>query len=192
MSGYTDDVAAHHFEVDAGNAFLQKPFNPDSLAAKVRETLGPWQVAARILVVDDEECVRSLLRHLLNDAGHAVVEASNGKEAIAKLQSEDVDLMITDLVMPEREGIETIMELRQRRPELGIIASERLADNSCGRQGCSAPAPRFRSPSIRMSCWRKSTDFCSNARINCRRRARPCRARSSQSISGKPERDVKV
>jgi len=122
MSGYTDNVAAYRFEVDAGRAFLQKPFDPDSLAAKVRETLGPPQVAARILVVDDEDGVRSLLRHLLTDAGHEVLEAGNGKEATEKLRSEAIDLMITDLVMPEREGIETILELRRTRPDLGIIA----------------------------------------------------------------------
>jgi CheY-like chemotaxis protein len=122
MSGYTDNVAAYRFEVDAGNAFLQKPFDPDTLAAKVRETLGPPQVAARILVVDDEEGVRSLLRHLLTAAGHYVVEATNGKDATEKLKAEHIDLMITDLVMPEREGIETILELHRTRPDLGIIA----------------------------------------------------------------------
>ena len=122
MSGYTDNVAAYRFEVDAGNGFLQKPFDPDSLAAKVRETLGPPRVAARILVVDDEEGVRSLLRILLTDAGHEVLEAGNGREATEKLRSEAIDLMITDLVMPEREGIETILELHRTRPELGIIA----------------------------------------------------------------------
>jgi len=122
MSGYTDNVAAYRFEVDAGHAFLQKPFDPDTLAAKVRETLGPPRVAARILVVDDEEGVRSLLRHILTDAGHEVLEASNGKEATERLQAEDVDLMITDLVMPEREGIEIILELHRTRPDLGIIA----------------------------------------------------------------------
>ena len=122
MSGYTDNAAAYRFEVDSGNGFLQKPFDPDSLAAKVRETLGPPQSAARILVVDDEEGVRNLLRHLLIDAGHEVLEAVNGKEATEKMRSEAIDMMITDLVMPEREGIETIMELHRTRPELGIIA----------------------------------------------------------------------
>ena len=122
MSGYTDNVAAYRYEVDAGHAFLQKPFDPDTLAAKVRETLGPPQVAARILVVDDEEGVRSLLRHLLTEAGHSVVEAANGKEATERIRTEAIDLMITDLVMPEREGIETIMELHRTRPDLGIIA----------------------------------------------------------------------
>ncbi|MEI9977227.1 MAG: response regulator [Ignavibacteriota bacterium] len=122
MSGYTDNVAAYRFEVDAGHAFLQKPFDPDSLAEKVRETLGPPHAVARILVVDDEESVRSLLRNMLTEAGHEVLEASNGREATERLRAEAVDLMVTDLVMPEREGIETIMELHRTRPELGIIA----------------------------------------------------------------------
>ena len=122
MSGYTDNVAAYRGEVDAGTAFLQKPFDPESLAAKAREVLGPPQVIARILIVDDEDAVRGMIRALLSGAGHYVVEAANGKEAVEKLKTEQIDLMITDLVMPEREGIETILEVHRARPNLGIIA----------------------------------------------------------------------
>jgi PAS domain S-box-containing protein len=122
MSGYTDDVIAHHGVLDEGTHFIQKPFSPEELAGKVRAVLGAAAPAARILVVDDEEGVRSLLRAVLEDGGYQVSEAAEGKEAIRRALSEPVELVITDLVMPGQEGIETIQVLRRRVPEVGIIA----------------------------------------------------------------------
>lgn len=75
-----------------------------------------------ILIVDDEASVRRLLREILVDAGYAVCEAGNGKEALDVLVSCTADLVITDLVMPEQEGIETIRTIRKQHPKLGIIA----------------------------------------------------------------------
>jgi len=77
---------------------------------------------ARILVVDDEEIIRFTLRQMLEKAGHEVVEAVNGQEALNSCEERLVDLVITDIIMPEKEGIETIVELRQRQPDLKIIA----------------------------------------------------------------------
>ena len=78
--------------------------------------------AARILVVDDEEPVRRCLRAVLEEAGYSVAEAADGLRAIEELRRATPDLVITDLVMPEREGIETIQALRRDHPSLGIIA----------------------------------------------------------------------
>lgn len=77
---------------------------------------------ARILVVDDEEIIRFTLRQMLEKAGHEVVEAVNGHEAMKSVKTSRVDLVITDIIMPEKEGIETIVELRRRQPDLKIIA----------------------------------------------------------------------
>jgi CheY-like chemotaxis protein len=77
---------------------------------------------ASILVVDDEETVRRCLRAVLEEAGYSVTEAADGREAIEELQRAKPDLVITDLVMPEQEGIETIQALRQAHPSIGIIA----------------------------------------------------------------------
>ena len=77
---------------------------------------------ACILVVDDEEVVRVTLRQMLEKAGHQVFEAENGVEALRVFEKREADLVITDIIMPEKEGIETIMELRQRKPDLKIIA----------------------------------------------------------------------
>ncbi|MGQ9916415.1 MAG: response regulator [Bryobacteraceae bacterium] len=76
----------------------------------------------RILVVDDDAGVRDVLRSMLEMAGYSVSEAENGKEAMRVLRAEGADLILTDLVMPEQEGIETIKALRQEYPDLKVIA----------------------------------------------------------------------
>ncbi len=78
--------------------------------------------ATLILVVDDEESVRHLLRQVLESAGYRVQEASNGIEAIEAFNREPADLVIMDIIMPEKEGIGTIIELRQTHPDIKIIA----------------------------------------------------------------------
>jgi two-component system, chemotaxis family, chemotaxis protein CheY len=77
---------------------------------------------ARILLVEDDEAVREILRKALVSAGHEVEEAQNGNVALACYQREASDVVITDLVMPEKDGLETIMELRRLNPAVKIIA----------------------------------------------------------------------
>jgi len=79
-------------------------------------------LAAQILLVDDEDMVRMQIRSSLELEGHQVREASNGREAIDMLDGYKPDLMITDILMPEKEGIETIMEVRQKYADIKIIA----------------------------------------------------------------------
>ena len=76
----------------------------------------------RILLVDDDEAVRSVLRRSLVKAGYEVHEAGEGGAALKLLASAPADLIITDLVMPEMEGIEFIMALRKTHPKLPVIA----------------------------------------------------------------------
>ncbi|HEV8482833.1 MAG TPA: response regulator [Blastocatellia bacterium] len=75
-----------------------------------------------ILLVDDDEQLRSMLKIVLSRAGHEVLEARNGKEALEFQRSNPSDLMITDLIMPEKEGLDTIIEFRRRFPDIKIIA----------------------------------------------------------------------
>ncbi|MCU0615349.1 MAG: response regulator [Desulfobacterales bacterium] len=78
---------------------------------------------ARILIIDDDDQVRKMLRLSLNAAGFDVVEAQDGKAAM-KLFHQDppVDLVITDLITPQKEGIETMIEFRRDFPKVPIIA----------------------------------------------------------------------
>ncbi len=77
---------------------------------------------ARILIIDDEAELRAMLRRMLERAGHEVTEAANGAQGIRLYEQDAPDLIITDIIMPEREGVETIIALRRADPELPIIA----------------------------------------------------------------------
>lgn len=88
----------------------------------MRSVLGSQGTRGTLLVVDDEEGVRKLLAGVLSAAGYQVVTACDGREAQKVLDERDVDLVLMDLVMPNREGIETISSLRRARPDLKIIA----------------------------------------------------------------------
>ena len=77
---------------------------------------------AHILVVDDEEGIRVLITNILVREGHDVATARNGVEALAAVALRVPDLVITDLVMPEKEGIEMIIELRKKFPTIKTIA----------------------------------------------------------------------
>jgi PAS domain S-box-containing protein len=122
MSGYKDDVMAHDRELDASVEFIQKPFSPGQLAKRVGEMLKAADRPARILVADDEAGVRSYLRGVLEEAGYQVLEAADGDQALKEARAGHVDLVITDLVMPGREGLETIRALRKEAAGVGIIA----------------------------------------------------------------------
>lgn len=77
---------------------------------------------ARILVVDDEAPIRDVMRKMLERAGHVVIEAGDGLEAMQVFEASPTDLVITDILMPDQEGLQTIMELRRDYPDLKIIA----------------------------------------------------------------------
>ena len=76
----------------------------------------------RILVIDDDEQMRALLRDILERAGYEVTEAQHGLEGLKLFRARPADLVVTDLIMPEKEGVETILELRAEFPEVPIIA----------------------------------------------------------------------
>lgn len=75
-----------------------------------------------VLVVDDEKSLRRMLRQLLEGAGWLVFEACDGNEALRILDEHGADLVIVDIIMPGMDGIETIMAIRRRSPDLAIIA----------------------------------------------------------------------
>lgn len=77
---------------------------------------------AKILVVDDDTLVRTSLSYALEDAGHQVVQAGNGDEGLAALNRETFDAVVLDILMPEREGIETIREIRKTWAALPVLA----------------------------------------------------------------------
>jgi len=77
---------------------------------------------AKILIVDDEEPIRSLVSKIVSKDGHEAMEAEDGVHACETYQDAEIDLIITDLVMPKKNGIEMIMELKKSRPDVKVIA----------------------------------------------------------------------
>ena len=77
---------------------------------------------ARILVIDDKPEMRELLELILKSAGHEVILAADGREGMERYRTSPADLVITDLYMPNQEGLETIRVLRTCFPEVAIIA----------------------------------------------------------------------
>ena len=77
---------------------------------------------AHILVVDDDDSIRALLREILENEGHHVQEAKDGKQGVASYQQHPTDIIVTDILMPEKDGVELIMELQDSFPEVKIIA----------------------------------------------------------------------
>lgn len=85
---------------------------------------------ARILIIDDDEHVREALAAVLDAAGHQTCLAADGNRALARLDDFNPDVVVTDILMPGMEGMETIHELRKRQPELPIVAM-----SGCGMHG---------------------------------------------------------
>ena len=77
---------------------------------------------ARVLVIDDDAAVRSVLKQILTAAGHEVMIATDGRTGLEAFQQNRPDAVITDIIMPNKEGIETIKSLRTIDPKVPIVA----------------------------------------------------------------------
>ena len=75
----------------------------------------------RILIIEDDELLRTTLTRQLQRAGHEVLVAESGVDGVRIALSESPDVVLTDLVMPEKEGFETLRELKSKRPELPVF-----------------------------------------------------------------------
>lgn len=95
------------------------------IAPSAADPSGPQ---ATVLVVDDDEAMRNLLRRRLERAGSIVVTAIDGREALERFRSHQIDAVVTDMVMPEMDGIELIRTLLAERPRLPIIAISGVHD----------------------------------------------------------------
>jgi len=76
----------------------------------------------KILIIDDEPYILLMLKKMLERAGYEVDLASNGREGLDLFEKETADLVITDIIMPDKEGLELIIEMKKQKPGLKIIA----------------------------------------------------------------------
>ena|SRR5690348_690867 len=84
---------------------------------------------AKILVIDDESALRETVTMALAQIGHSVTEANDGREGLKAVDFDEPDLVICDLIMSGKEGIETIITLRKEHPDLRILA---MSGHKCG------------------------------------------------------------
>jgi DNA-binding response OmpR family regulator len=75
-----------------------------------------------ILLIEDDELFRDALANALTEHGYTVTQAEDGEQGVKLFRAAPADLVITDIVMPNKEGIATVVELRRAHPKLGIIA----------------------------------------------------------------------
>lgn len=75
-----------------------------------------------VLVVDDEDAIRQLIRETLEQAGYQVSDARDGKEGLARYRKAPADLVIMDILMPDQDGLESILTLRREFPNVKIVA----------------------------------------------------------------------
>ncbi len=102
-----------------------------ALWPKVREVLNIKHHTPTILITDDDASVRCLLRQMLERSQYQVLEAADGNEALQRLTESQIDMLITDLVMPGREGLELIRQIRREQPGLKVIAMSGRFGGSC-------------------------------------------------------------
>jgi CheY-like chemotaxis protein len=79
-------------------------------------------VMANVLVIDDDPLFREIAREMLTQVGHAVMLASDGAQVLGLPAEPAPDLAVVDMLMPERDGIETIGDLQSRWPNIKVIA----------------------------------------------------------------------
>jgi two-component system, OmpR family, alkaline phosphatase synthesis response regulator PhoP len=79
------------------------------------------ELPAKILVVDDDESISTIYNHVLSREGYEVHTALDGIEAVAKTSAILPDLIILDLIMPEQEGIETLLQLHSKHPNIPVV-----------------------------------------------------------------------
>jgi len=87
---------------------------------RLSETPQPSR-AGRVLIIDDEAAIRESLQILMEDDGYEVVNAQDGEEGLAALDSQAVDLVLLDFQLPDRDGLEILKDIRERDSELAVI-----------------------------------------------------------------------
>jgi len=124
-SGYSDILSDEDLKAAEISEILTKPIVKSHLAGMIRKALDKPhkdEAAVRILLIDDDDDVRSTLKQILEREGYRVLEASDGNQGLKIFKEKPIDLIITDLIMPEKDGMEIIIEIQRDYPKTKLIA----------------------------------------------------------------------
>ncbi len=133
LTGYADTEIPDYKSFEGLGDILQKPVSNEVLACKVRDVLerprselgshlAPSRQALRILVVDDDSQIRAMIEALLTAEQYEVKTCASGAEALTCLEDYRADLLLIDMLMPERDGLETVRQARRTWPDIKAIA----------------------------------------------------------------------
>lgn len=98
---------------------------------------------ANVLIVDDEQSYRQLLSLVFESDGHAIRTAMNGREALENLQASPADIIISDVKMPDMDGIELLRAVRETQPDLGVVLMTAFASVETAREAFKLGADDF-------------------------------------------------
>jgi CheY-like chemotaxis protein len=154
-SGYTDNAIVHGGRLDEGTHLLSKPYTREALARKVRQVLSdqtrkdgasrtmqpiePIEISnapaklSRVLVVEDEPFIRTATVDYLEDLGYTVFEAKDAASALKVLETEQIELLLTDVGLPGQTGIELALQSRDLFPDIKVVLAtgyHRLLDDA--------------------------------------------------------------